>query len=53
MFIKEMEPHLFLSGINEIFTFSMHCEKKLPFLKQNSDLDVPLDEFLTDGWVLY
>ena len=37
-----------LSGNNEIFTFSMHCEKNYPFLKQNSDLDVPLDEFLTD-----
>ena len=37
-----------LRGIDEIFTFSMHCQKNYPFLKQKSDLDVPLDEELTD-----
>ena len=37
-----------LSGIDEIFTFSMHCQKNYPFKKQNSDLDVPLDENLSD-----
>ena len=37
-----------LSGIDEIFTFSMHCQKNYPFLKQKSDLDVPLNEELMD-----
>ena len=37
-----------LSGIDDIFTFSMHCEKNFPFLKQKSDLDVPLNEELMD-----
>ena len=41
-----------LSGINEIFTFSMHCQKNYPFLKQKSDLDVPLDEGLMDGYYI-
>ena len=26
----------------------MHCQKNYPFKKQNSDLDVPLDENLSD-----
>ena len=37
-----------LEDTNEIFTFSMHCQKNYPFLKQKSDLDVPLDEELMD-----
>ena len=41
-----------LSGIDEIFTFSMHCQKNFPFLKQKSDLDVPLDEGLMDGYYI-
>ena len=39
-----------LSNIDEIFTFSMHCQKNYPFLKQKSDLDVSLDENLTDDY---
>tara|TARA_X000000950_G_C13772806_1_gene601718 strand:- start:56 stop:958 length:903 start_codon:yes stop_codon:yes gene_type:complete len=41
-----------LSGIDEIFTFSMHCQKNYPFLKQKSDLDVPLDEGMMDGYYI-
>lgn len=28
----------------DIFTFSVHCEKNFPFVKQKSDLDIPLKE---------
>ena len=31
-----------------VFTFSMHCQKNFPFRKQQSDLDVPLPEGMTD-----
>jgi len=31
-----------------VFTFSMHCQKNFPFKKQQSDLDVPLPEGMTD-----
>ena len=37
-----------LKNIDEIFTFSMHCQKNYPFLKQKSNLDVPLNEGLKD-----
>jgi acetoin utilization deacetylase AcuC-like enzyme len=32
-----------------VFTFSMHCQKNFPFRKQQSDLDIPLPEGLTDA----
>jgi acetoin utilization deacetylase AcuC-like enzyme len=32
-----------------VFTFSMHCQKNFPFHKQQSDLDIPLPEGLTDA----
>ena len=36
------------SGEKEIFTFSMHCQKNFPFRKSKSDLDIGLDENLSD-----
>ncbi len=35
-------------GDDSVFTFSMHCQANFPFRKQQSDLDVPLDEGLED-----
>jgi acetoin utilization deacetylase AcuC-like enzyme len=32
-----------------VFTFSMHCQENFPFRKQQSDLDIPLPEGLTDA----
>lgn len=32
-----------------VFTFSMHGDKNFPFRKEQSDLDVPLDDGLTDA----
>lgn len=32
----------------DIFTFSMHCDKNFPFKKQQSDIDVALDDRLED-----
>lgn len=32
----------------DIFTFSMHCDKNFPFKKQQSDIDVALDDGLED-----
>jgi acetoin utilization deacetylase AcuC-like enzyme len=34
--------------VPEVFTFSMHGEKNFPFRKEKSDLDIPLEEGLTD-----
>jgi len=41
-----------LKGRNEIFTFSMHCEKNYPFKKENSNYDVSLNEGLNDNQYL-
>lgn len=35
-------------GDPTVFTFSVHCAKNFPFRKQESDLDIPLDEGLED-----
>ncbi len=35
-------------GDDSVFTFSVHCQVNFPFRKQQSDLDVPLDEGLED-----
>ncbi|TDS07578.1 histone deacetylase family protein [Sphingobacterium paludis] len=40
--------HIF-TGNQQIFTFSMHGEKNFPFIKEQSDLDVPLDDGLDDN----
>ena len=32
----------------EIYTFSMHCKENFPFLKQESDFDLPLDQGTKD-----
>jgi acetoin utilization deacetylase AcuC-like enzyme len=32
----------------QVFTFSMHGDKNFPFRKEKSDLDLPLDDGLTD-----
>ncbi len=32
-----------LSDDPDIFTFSVHCQNNFPFIKQKSDLDIPLD----------
>ncbi|KGE15962.1 histone deacetylase [Sphingobacterium deserti] len=32
----------------QVFTFSMHGEKNFPFIKETSDLDVPLDDGIQD-----
>lgn len=37
-----------LNDEKRAFTFSMHCQKNFPFLKQKSDLDIPVEEGLTD-----
>ena len=36
-----------------VFTFSMHCQKNFPFRKQQSDLDIPLPEGMTDNDYLH
>ena len=41
-----------LKSRNEIFTFSMHCEKNYPFKKENSNYDVSLNEGLNDNQYL-
>ena len=41
-----------LKDRNEIFTFSMHCEKNYPFKKENSNYDVSLDKGLNDNQYL-
>ena len=41
-----------LKDRNEIFTFSMHCEKNYPFKKENSNYDVSLEEGLNDNQYL-
>lgn len=35
-----------------VFTFSMHGDKNFPFRKENSDLDIPLDDGITDQFFL-
>ncbi len=37
-----------LNDRKDIYTFSMHCEKNFPFKKVKSDLDVALEEKITD-----
>jgi acetoin utilization deacetylase AcuC-like enzyme len=32
-----------------VFTFSAHCQSNFPLRKQNSDVDLPLDDGLNDG----
>jgi acetoin utilization deacetylase AcuC-like enzyme len=36
----------------QVFTFSMHGDKNFPFRKERSDLDMPLDDGLTDEFYL-
>ncbi|MAV16457.1 MAG: histone deacetylase [Candidatus Marinimicrobia bacterium] len=33
---------------DNIYTFSMHCEKNFPFIKEKSDFDVALKKYMTD-----
>ena len=40
------------AGNSSVITFSMHGENNYPFLKQKSDLDVPLPDNTTDGYYL-
>jgi acetoin utilization deacetylase AcuC-like enzyme len=35
-------------NVERVFTFSMHAEKNFPFRKEQSDLDIGLDDGLTD-----
>ena len=37
-----------LKNRKEIFTFSMHCEKNFPFIKEKSDFDVALQKNMND-----
>ena len=37
-----------LNDRKDIYTFSMHCEKNFPFKKVKSDLDVAIEEKITD-----
>ena len=37
-----------LKNRKEIFTFSMHCEKNFPFIKEKSDFDVALKKNMND-----
>ncbi len=37
-----------LKDVTEAFTFSMHCDQNFPFVKQDSDLDISLDEGMDD-----
>ncbi|MFZ4861423.1 histone deacetylase [Sphingobacterium sp. Mn56C] len=40
--------HIFLAR-PDVFTFSMHGEKNFPFIKERSDLDVPLPDGIDDA----
>ena len=37
-----------LKNRDDIITFSMHCEKNFPFKKVNSNIDIPLEEGISD-----
>lgn len=41
-----------LEGDDSVFTFSIHGAKNFPFHKERSDLDVPLDDGVTDDGYL-
>tara|TARA_Y100001935_G_C17306762_1_gene512803 strand:+ start:235 stop:1137 length:903 start_codon:yes stop_codon:yes gene_type:complete len=42
-----------LNGIDEIFTFSMHCQKNFPFKKSKSNFDIELKENTEDSEYLF
>ena len=42
-----------LNGLDEIFTFSMHCQKNFPFKKSKSNLDIELKENTEDSEYLF